>query len=361
MSSSGTNFSPQRTAAFTLVELLVVIAIIGVLVGLLLPAVQAAREAARRVQCINNLKNQALALHNHHDTYRRFPSAHQLGNTWYSSFARRPAPGGFTPNSSYPAEGPFWSWMTRIAPFIEYNNLYNAFDRRGVPAAWPWWNTHNPSRMETWHATICPTFVCPSDVRGGQTSASYGRGANGEDLRSALTCYLGVTGTNQFREARGQDGMLFVNSGVKMGQIADGTSNTLLIGERPPSNSLEYGWQWAGAGDFPHFGAADVVLGVNERPGTGCGGPCQPGNVMTSQPDFFRPGLLNDVDDLHRYHFWSLHPGGANWALADGSVRFISYSAAGPWVDTMANPNVPVNVIQAMASISGGEVFQLPD
>jgi prepilin-type N-terminal cleavage/methylation domain-containing protein len=75
----------SRVAAFTLVELLVVIAIIGILVGLLLPAVQAAREAARRTQCVNNLKQQALAMHNHHDTFKRFPSAHQLGNTWYTS------------------------------------------------------------------------------------------------------------------------------------------------------------------------------------------------------------------------------------------------------------------------------------
>lgn len=342
----------SKAKGFTLVELLVVIAIIGILVGLLLPAVQAAREAARRTQCVNNLKQQGLALHMHHDSFKRFPSAHQLGNTWYSSFARKPAPGGFTSGSSYPAEGPFWSWMTRIAPFIEYTNLYNSFDRRGVPDAWPWWNVYNPATNESWHATICPTFVCPSDIRGGQTSATYGAGE-----RSALTCYLGVSGTNQFREANGQDGMFYVNSSVKMGHISDGTSNTLMVGERPPSNNLEYGWQWAGAGDFPNFGAADVVLGVNERPGSGF----SPGDIMNSQPDFFRPGEANDVNDLHRYHFWSFHPGGANWAMADGSVRFITYSAAGPWVDTIANPTIQPSVVQALGTANKGEVAQLPD
>ncbi len=147
--------------AFTLVELLVVIAIIGILVGLLLPAVQAAREAARRTQCVNNLKQQALAMHNHHDTFRRFPSAHQLGNAWYSSYRRQPAPGGLAANG-YPNEGPFWSWMTRLAPFVEMNPIYNSMDRRPDPAAWPWFQKPNGVQLL---GTICPTYVCPSDVR----------------------------------------------------------------------------------------------------------------------------------------------------------------------------------------------------
>ena len=332
---------------FTLVELLVVIAIIGILVGLLLPAVQAAREAARRMQCTNNLKQQVLAMHNHHDTFNRFPAAHLMGVTWYHSFRRNPPPGGFTRNasgtfSSYPAEGPWWSWMTRILPFIEGNNLFNAFDKRGVAAAWAW----DPPVNLPLHRNINPTFVCPSDPRGGQLSP---REPNG--LQSALSSYLGVTGTNQFQEAGGQDGILFVNAAVKMAMITDGTSNTLIVGERPPSSSLNYGWQWAGSGDSPYFGACDVVLGVHER-----------AERPTATPDFFRPGAVQDPNDIHRYHFWSLHPGGGNWALADGSVRFISYSSsAAQRIPASATEVVVPNVLQAMASRSDGSVVQLPD
>ncbi len=329
----------SRQAAFTLVELLVVIAIIGILVGLLLPAVQAAREAARRAQCVNNLKQQALAMHNHHDTFRRFPSAHQLGNTWYTTYKRQQAPGGIAANG-YPNEGPFWSWMTRISPFIEMTNLYNAFDRRADSAAWPWFQKPNGVDL---HATLCPTFVCPSDFRGGA------KWTDGVDS-SALTSYLGVSGRNQFQEANGQDGVLYVNSGVKMGHITDGTSNTLMVGERPPSSRLEYGWQWAGSGDSPYFGACDVVLGVHERAG-----------LPTADPDFFRPGAVQDPNDAHRYHFWSLHPGGSNWAIGDGSVRFLSYSSGGPQaVGTTATPAVPT-VVEAMSTRAGGEIFELPD
>ncbi|MFY8201193.1 MAG: DUF1559 domain-containing protein, partial [Pirellula staleyi] len=186
-----------RARGFTLVELLVVIAIIGILVGLLLPAVQAAREAARRMQCVNNLKQQALAMHNHHDTFKRFPSALQLGTTWYTGYQRSVAPGGLvpapsTPNAQagYPIEGPFWSWMVRLTPFIEFGNLKDSFDMRPTGDAWPWWGAPVKNKFET----MCPTFICPSDARGGV------KWTDGTDSM-ALTSYMGVSGTNQFRES----------------------------------------------------------------------------------------------------------------------------------------------------------------
>jgi len=246
------------------------------------------------------------------------------------------------PGSTYPKEGPFWSWATRIAPFIEQNNLYEAFDKRGVPAAWPWWQTH-PDTGVGLQETIAPNFVCPSDLRGGQLSRPTPSGA-----RAALTSYLGVSGRNQFQEAGGQDGMLFVNSSVRISDVLDGLSNTLLVGERPPSSDLQYGWIWAGAGDYPRFGAGDVVLGVFERALT-----------PTAMPDFYRPGKIDDPGSLHRYHFWSLHPGGANWLFTDGSVRFLSYWAGGPQ-DLSGQPYSPT-IIESMATRAQAEVVSPED
>jgi len=325
---------PRRRRAFTLVELLVVIAIIGILVALLLPAVQAARETARRAQCLNNLKQLSLGLHNHHDTYRRFPSAHNIGMAWYSNFQREIPAGGLAANG-YPKDGAMWSWALRIAPYIEMTALRDATDIH----AWPWWFPM-PDGSDL-VAYKCNTFVCPSDVR---VDNVWTDGTH----FSSLTSYLAVSGRSQFREAGGQDGVIYVNSSIRMASITDGTSNTLLIGERPPSKNLLYGWQWAGAGDHPRFGATDVVLGVYER-------PLSP----TADPDFFRKGKINDPLNLHRYHFWSLHPGGGNWALSDGSVRFISYNAAGPQ-ETSGQSYTP-NVIEALATRSRGEVVQHPE
>jgi len=326
---------------FTLVELLVVIAIIGILVALLLPAVQAAREAARRMQCGNNLKQQVLALHNFHDTYNRFPSAHQIGmgaESWHSDYEREKPPGGIAPGSTYPQEGPFWSWTMRIAPFIEMGALQDMANMEGSPAGHPWWQLMPDGKAVV--SVKCSTFVCPSDINGDQV---WGSGS----MEVALMSYLGVSGRNQYREAGGQDGMLYVNSGVKMAVVYDGTSNTLMIGERSATNERLYGWQWAGAGDFPHFGAADVVLGVHERAGS-----------PTGVTDYFRRSAAYDPMNLHRLHFSSYHPGGAQWALVDGSVRMITYGA-----DSGVNSSTgrPPTLLEAMSTRGSNDAFKFPE
>lgn len=286
---------------FTLIELLVVIAIIAILIALLVPAVQKVREAAARTQCLNNLKQIGLALHNYHDVYKCFPPAHS-GDV--NAFQRPPQ----LDNKLY------FSWMARILPFIEQDNLYKKINF-GVS---PWW-------QHPINETMVAMYACPADSRSSLV-ASFGA-----DL-VALTEYLGVNGTDQLA----YNGILYINSRVTMNNITDGTSNTLLVGERPPSNNLDYGWWFAGSGSYPYFGATDVVLGVNEIKDVN----------NPALRDVFRAGELNDPTDQHRWHFWSLHPGGTNFLCADGSVRLVSYNVGQP-------------IINAAATRAGGEAMNL--
>ena len=196
-------------AGFTLVELLVVIAIIGILIGMLLPAVQQVREAARRVTCANNIRQQVLALHNYETAYNSFPSAHQINHTWYP-FNVDPAPGGYASNG-YPHGGAFWSWMMRIAPYIEQTNLYNQADLSAGPSGWPWWQLLPDG--EAILSSRCPMFTCPSDQRGER------RYENSAGHRVAVTSYLGCSGRDSYKDTGGQDGILYVNSSVDFGEI----------------------------------------------------------------------------------------------------------------------------------------------
>jgi prepilin-type processing-associated H-X9-DG protein len=204
-------------------------------------------------------------------------------------------------------------------PELEQGNLYRQIDF----TEWPW--MIGPPGDRT-NGKPVKVIQCPVDPRASQIWT------DGSDT-AALTSYLGVTGTNQFA----YDGILHVNARVKLTDVTDGTSNTVMVGERPPSDDLYWGWWLAGSGDWPIFSAGDCLLGVSET---------DPNNQPEYVPEFYRPGEVNDPDQRHRWHFWSLHSGGANWLLADGSVRFISYAAG-------------KNILPAMATRAGGEV--VPD
>ena len=298
--------SDRHRPAFTLVELLVVIGIIGILMALLLPAVQKVRGSAARLDCQNRVKQLALALHSHHDAFHRLPPGH-----------RSPA----TPDKLA-----YSGWTLDVLPFVEqpviYDQARQAFRAQPFP-----FNPHHPG-----FEVVVKAFGCPADSR-----VSSPQVATLTKHRVALTSYLGVSGLNY----KTKDGMLYQDSAVRFGDVTDGLSNTLLLGERPPSADLQLGWWYAGTGQVG-TGSAEMILGVRDHNllPVMSGSTCGPGAWPFMDASGFR-------DPCGTFHYWSPHPGGANFALADGSVRFVRYAAN--------------DVLPALASRAGGEVASLPD
>jgi prepilin-type N-terminal cleavage/methylation domain-containing protein/prepilin-type processing-associated H-X9-DG protein len=295
-------------SGFTLIELLVVIAIIGILIALLLPAVQKVRDAANRTKCQNNLKQAGLTLHNYHDNFGNFPSG-----------VEDPEEAPINPPVGHKTGyHRWWSWMALSMQFYEQDNLFKQADdfaRTGSNWMDPW-RRNNPAL-----GTVTKLWVCPADNRENLATPVT---IDGETFVVAFTEYLGVSGVAQTEGLTRRTGVFFLRSSVRMGDVTDGLTNTLFIGERPPSADLDFGWWFAGAGyrgSGGQQGTGDVVLGAREldyakylRSQYQCTGD-KVGLV---------PGQLTDNCD--QSHFWSLHSGGCNFLLGDGSVRFVSYS-----------------------------------
>jgi prepilin-type N-terminal cleavage/methylation domain-containing protein len=317
---------------FTLIELLVVVAIISVLMMLLLPAIQRAREMANKVRCQSNLSQIGLALHMYQHDNGYLPPAHVRPNYGGPrNFPPPPLPEVYRNSSGY-AYQYYFSWMARILPYIEQDNPHRQIRWN----AWPWW-------QPPLNGLPMKLFQCPSDSRSELVIDYYGQ-------KVALTGYLGVNGVNQLS----YNGVLHVNSKVRIDDIKDGTSNTIVVGERPPSNTPtgpggtwwpEYGWWFAGSGDPPYFGATDVVLGVNEV-------EVNPQSYYSTatilRTHTYRQGTLNDPRDEHRWHFWALHTPGAHFLFGDRSVRTVRYSV---------NPNT----LRALATYKSGDIVNSDD
>jgi prepilin-type N-terminal cleavage/methylation domain-containing protein/prepilin-type processing-associated H-X9-DG protein len=279
---------PPTNSGFTLVELLVVIAIIGVLVALLLPAVQAARESARRMKCTASEKQIALALHNYHDVHQRFPSGQY--------FCKIP------PCIDRPQWWQGWGWSASILPYIEQGALASQFDFSR--------NLYDPPNV-TLIATPVKLFHCPSDKSRKPEIPPSGVATAPQRLATSNYCGNGGSFANSFEtdiaanfDEVWTNGVLRRDSKHRFADIIDGTANTILLGE-----VTHFNFTW----DPTMYGHWDVPSG------TAC---CTLALVRHGNQPLNPPPTANNV--VKREGFHSYHPGGANFAMCDGSVRFIS-------------------------------------
>ena len=310
--------SERRNHGFTLVELLVVIAIIGILVGLLLPAVQAAREAARRMQCSNNMKQLGLALHNYESSYKCFP------------------PANIVRISGSTLSGDGWTWTARILPFVEQTALYNQVSSvMGTDIG----GTNSAPQVLAGRTTRLSFMQCPSHPDGVSNPSKNGY---------QLSTYNAVCGNTTFNNDqlnqatdvgyRG-NGVFYMNSRTRFGDISDGTTNTFLVAEvqdelkgspnsnRWPGSDRKYNFSGGSDGN-PPTDITEYLVGMESN---------DPINANTRDAN----GFYNNTGE----YAGSYHTGGAHFTLGDGSVRFISQ-------------NIDMSTYRALSTRNGGEVLK---
>ena len=282
---------------FTLVELLVVIAIIAILIALLLPAVQAAREAARRTQCANNFKQLGLALHNYHSAQGRFP------------------PGAIYRHPSYDPPGGYYNgagWSVYILNYLEQGAAYELWD-------WSEDQVTYGTNSILAGATRIPVFMCPSDPQDELVGTWWNTNVAGiadKDTPWLDPCQMWVSDYSN----PPADGMLFNLRGIRVADVFDGTSNTLMVGEITGGEAgSQDGWIYVNGTLF------STAFGIN-GPGT------IPGDGVWNR-------ICDPGDSLSSYH-----PGGCHFLRADGSAHFTS-------------ENVDAETLAALTTRAGGEVI----
>ena len=298
---------PLPGRGFTLVELLVVIAIIGVLLALLLPAVQAAREAARRSTCKNHLKQQGLAIQNYHSQHRSFPPGSRK-----HTIERRVG----------------LSWRVLALPFLELTNIYeliNPLPDGGGENAEP--------QKTSIDVFLCPTADQPSSDPTVLKEAHYAAisGANtNSDILDLEDNNCGDIDLN---------GIFYPESHTRIGQITDGTSNTLAIGER-----IYIFRDWLSGSTWRGMPPTRICTGASKNVHYPIN--ADPFEFGFYKFDFSAPAGALKTMLLNELQFASEHPGGAQFCYADGSVHFL-------------NETLDFTVLQAMATKDGGESFNL--
>jgi prepilin-type N-terminal cleavage/methylation domain-containing protein/prepilin-type processing-associated H-X9-DG protein len=330
---------PQRISArrgFTLIELLVVIAIIAILIGLLVPAVQKVREAAARAQCLSNLKQIGIALHNYHDANRRFP----YGNTNINDHNR-------------------CNWAAHIFPYIELPFTPTVIAPSGMITGSAGAVVHQPGIRNDAidNKFVVRLFICPSD---GITTTSNGNMALGNylgvnapntdqrdfhntNIQGVFTYQVHVITPSPNQNPSTPGAVTALTAATTISKISDGTSNTVMVGERPvmPDN----GGQSANTGFCGAWVLSEVdsMLGLpNSR--QWCATKDRSGVNCPSGNQWFQPPTQGFDNPCDANHYWSKHTGGGNWLFADGSVRFLAYG-------------VSTSIQAALATKAGREVI----
>ncbi|MEQ1824584.1 MAG: DUF1559 domain-containing protein [Pirellula sp.] len=334
----------KRQRGFTLVELLVVIAIIGILVGLLLPAVQAAREAARRMSCSNNLKQMGLALHNYESANKKFPA-------------------GFidTRPTGDPLKDGGWSWMAAVLPFMEGTALYSTLDFNYHPYGATTTVSDPAGRNHAAAKILIPTFRCPSDTAPATRAMNNGNPGGTDAL--AITSYCGNIGPFDgqlcdnvaMAPAPRTIGTLVVNRQRKIGDLTDGTTNVIMVGE--------VSWRPLQSINGTNYGSdRQFILGsITSGGGPLCSNRGANNNGAHLHLRATRKKLNGPLvgGDKH-LAFHSYHTGGSQFAFGDGSVQFISQNiehTETDWGNTTASG--PFGTYQRLAGMNDGQVLVL--
>ena len=297
-----------RRHAFTLIELIVVIAIIAILIGLMLPAVQKVREAAARTQCSNNLKQIGIAFHNHHDALDAFPGGGDGTNPTRTMNGTVPA--------TYQTQQ--WSWAYQILPYVEQQNL---------------WSNPTDSVVQ---GTAVKVFYCPSRR---SALALPGGGPSGIGSTRGQTDYAANAGSERdaglaYRPGNGRKGTVpRLGFGVvRMASITDGTSNTVLVGEKRMNVTF------AGKVQLPDDNEGYVAGFQHDNARWAFRAPAA---------DYRDPNHWTGNEES-TYQFGSSHTGGTQFIFADGSVRTIRF-------------NINLTAFQRACDRDDGEVFNLDD